>query len=77
MNIASTKIDLAKKLLATNDKDLINYIKAIFSTQSEDWWETLPEEIKNSVNKGLKQAESGHTIPHSQVMKKYKKWLKK
>ena len=77
MNIALTKLELAKQLLNTNDKDIINHIKAVFSTRTEDWWEELPDEIKLSVEKGLKQSESGQTIPHEQVMKRYKKWLKK
>ncbi len=77
MNIAVTKLELAKRLLDTNDKAIINHIKAIFSTQSEDWWEELPTDIKASVTRGLKQSENGQTIPHNQVMKNYKKWLKK
>ncbi|MGP8214394.1 MAG: hypothetical protein ACLQQ4_02395 [Bacteroidia bacterium] len=77
MDIAAIKIELASKLLNTKDKELINYIKAIFSTQPEEWWDELPAPIKESVTRGLKQAEKGETIPHEQVMKKYKKWLKK
>jgi len=77
MNIAATKIELVSKLLKTEDKELINYIKAIFSTQPKDWWEELPAPIKDSVTRGLKQAEKGETIPHARVMKKYEKWLKK
>lgn len=77
MDVASTKIELASKLLNTNDKELIGYIKAIFSTQPEDWWDELPSQIKDSVTRGIKQADKGETIPHSEVIKKYKKWLKK
>ncbi len=43
----------------------------------ENWWEELPSEIKLSVERGLKQAESGQTIPHEQMMQRYKKWVKK
>ena len=77
MNIATTKLELAKQLLNTNNKSIINYIKAIFETQSSDWWEELPDKVKVSVLRGLKQSEKGETIPHNQVMKKYSKWLKK
>jgi predicted transcriptional regulator len=77
MNIAATKLELAKQLLDTNDKDLINHIKAIFSTREENWFEELPEEVQASVKRGLKQAKEGDTIPHAEVMKRYKKWLKK
>jgi hypothetical protein len=77
MDLAVTKIELAKKLLNTNDKDLINYIKSIFSTQSGEWWDELPADVKASIERGLKQADKGEGIPHSEVMKKYKKWLRK
>ena len=77
MNIGATKLEIAKQLLDTNDKDLINHIMAIFSTREENWFEELPDEIKASVKRGLKQSKEGNTIPHAEVMKKYKKWLKK
>ena len=77
MNITTTKLELAKLLLETNDKNIINHIKAAFSTQDESWWEELPDEIKTSLEKSIKQADSGQTIPHKEVMKRYGKWLKK
>lgn len=77
MNIATTKVELVKQLLETNDIAIINHIKAIFQTQKTDWWESLPEEVKDSINRGIAQSERGQTVPHEQVMKKYKKWLKK
>jgi hypothetical protein len=77
MNISSTKLELAKRLLDTQDKDVLNYIKALFDTRSKDWWDTLPKEVQLSIEKGIEQADKGETIPHAQVMKKYKKWLKK
>lgn len=77
MNIALTKLELAKRLLATNDKAIINHFMAVFTTQTEDWWDQLPSEVKQSVNRGLKQSGAGESIPHHQVMKRYKKWSKK
>lgn len=70
MNISETKLELTKKLLNTKDKDLINHIKAVFETQPEDWWDSLPEDVKNSVERGLKQAEKGKGTPHEEVMKR-------
>lgn len=77
MSIASTKIELTKQLLNTTDAGIINHIKAVFESRTEDWWDELPDEIKASVERGLKQSERGETIPHEKVMKKYRKWLKK
>ncbi len=46
MNIAATKLELVKRLLNTEDKDIINYIKAIFETREENWWDELPASVK-------------------------------
>jgi hypothetical protein len=77
MSFSETKIELAKKLLDTNDKELIKNVKAIFETRNADWFENLPDAIQQSVSKGLKQSERNETIAHAEVMKSYKKWLKK
>ena len=77
MNIASTKLELAKHLLNTEDVGIINHIKAVFSVQNNNWWETLPDEIKNSVNRALKQSEKGMSVPHQRIKESYSKWLKK
>jgi hypothetical protein len=73
MSIATIKLDLAKKIMDTNDKELIGYIKAIFDGQSENWFEELPVDVQASVERGLAQSEKGEGRPHAEVMTKYKK----
>jgi hypothetical protein len=77
MNLSATKLKLSKQLMDTQDAGILNHIKAVFLTQSEDWWEQLPEEIKKSVNIALKQSDSGLTVTHSEAMKQLRKWSKK
>lgn len=77
MNVAATKLELVKLLLNTNDEGIIEHIKSVFATQSETWWEQLPEEIQNSVLKGIQQSDNGQTIGHVEAMKTLKKWTKK
>ncbi len=76
MSIASIKLDLAKKIIDTDDKELIGYIKAIFEGQSENWFEDLPADVQTSFEKALAQSEKGEGRNHTEVMKKYAKWLK-
>lgn len=76
MSIAITKVELAKRLLNTNDKAIINQIKAIFDSNSDAWFEELPNEIKKQVVRGIHEADQGEGTSHEEVMKKYKKWLK-
>ncbi len=78
MNIDSIKLDLAKKIIDTEDKGIINHIKAVFETHPEDnWFESLPDDVKASVEQGIIEADSGEGTPHEEVMKRVKLWLKK
>jgi predicted transcriptional regulator len=43
----------------------------------ERWFNALPDEIKESITKGLQDAVEGNVTPHAEVLKKYLKWLKK
>lgn len=76
MDLATAKVNLAKKILETNDKAIIGYIQSIFKGQQDNWFEELPEKIQISLEKGLKQSAKGEGRSHTEVMKKYKKWLK-
>lgn len=77
MGIDLQKIELAKKILDTNNQELINHIDAVFKTQSDEWLNSLPEEVKYSVLQGLSESEANITIAHEEAMKPYKKWRKK
>ncbi len=78
MSISTLKLDLAKKIIDTKDKGIINHIKAVFDTYpSEDWFECLPNDVKASVEQGIMEADRGEGTSHSVVMKRAKKWLKK
>lgn len=78
MSIATIKLDLAKKIIETEDKDIINHIKAVFDTHPEsNWYESLPDDVRTSVDQGIKEADRGEGTPHAVVMKRVKNWLKK
>ncbi len=77
MKLEISKIELAQKVLASKNKDLINHLKAVFATQENDIWDSYPDALKQSINKGIEQANNNQFKDHKEVMKKYKKWLKK
>jgi hypothetical protein len=77
MNLINAKASLAKRILNTESKEIIGYITAIFESQPKNWFEELPENIKASVEKGLKQSKMKEGRPHAEVMQKHKKWLNK
>jgi predicted transcriptional regulator len=78
---------IASIVLTTSDEGIIRKIESLIfsepskkSTIAKDAlldWNDLPDAIKASVERGLAQSKAGKTTPHTEVMKKYKKWLKK
>jgi predicted transcriptional regulator len=78
MSFDTIKLDLAKKIIDTQNKGIINHIKAIFDTHPEaNWFESLPDDVRASVEQGIKEADRDEGTPHAEVMKKFKKWLKR
>ncbi len=43
----------------------------------QDWWDEIGEEQQKAIDKALAEMKAGKLTPHDEVMKKYKKWLKK
>ncbi len=79
MNPTQLKTDLHNLIDKVNDTNLLNAIKEILSKQVNDvdFWDDLPLSVRESIKKGMVQAENGQTKGHSEVMKKYDKWLLK
>ena len=44
------------------------------NTQS-DWWYAITEAEKKSIEEGLKDLKEGKIISHSEVKKRYEKWI--
>ena len=53
----------------------MNMNKLTSSKKQKDLWDSLSNETKKSIERGLKDIEMGKVTPHKEVMKKYKKWL--
>ncbi len=74
MNIELEKIKLAQKIFNIESEDLIERIKVFISKEEVDLWDTLPEEVKVSLEKSITQADNGELIPHEEAIKRVKRW---
>lgn len=45
--------------------------------KEEVWWKGISKEQKKAVKDAIVEADKGQVIPHSAMVKKYSKWLKK
>jgi hypothetical protein len=72
MDLQAEKIELVKMLLNTEDETLIQQIRALFKTKSKDFWEELPEHVKQGIQKSRQQAKNGELISFDQVLNELK-----
>ena len=74
-NIESKKLALIQWLTSLNDVSMIDKILELKNKESKDWWDETSDEEKESIEKELEDANSGKLKPHSEIRKKYEKWL--
>ena len=70
MNIQAEKIKLVQTILNLESETVIKQIKAVLENNTTDFWDEMPDEIKASVMRGIKQADKGEFKNHDEVMKK-------
>jgi predicted transcriptional regulator len=76
---------------ASLDKEITHYLPRLnmkqkrtvltvvktFMEEQKDWWDEISEEQQKAIDKALAEMKAGKLTPHEEVIKKYKKWLKK
>ena len=73
MDIQALKIDLAQKILHTQDPELLSIISSMFQKEVEkDWWDQLPQEVQDSIFEGIQDIEQGRVFTHDQVIQEAK-----
>lgn len=75
MNLQRTKLELIQWLSTIDNPSIIEKILAIRNNEKEDWWERLSALEKDSINKGIKEADAGNLKDNDQARKIYGKWL--
>lgn len=69
MDLQAEKIELIKLIAETDSEEIIDQIKAVFRGDGHDFYDELPQHVKNSINRGLKDFEEGNVFDHDTVMK--------
>lgn len=75
LNIQDRKIELIQWLSSINDMAILEKITKIRKEESKDWWASISDLEKQSIEKGIEDADNGKLNSHSQVRKLYEKWL--
>jgi len=64
-----------KEYIDTADEKVVKMMHAMLEADAEDdWWDSMPDEIKAQVEEAIGQADRGEVISHEEAMKKIKEW---
>jgi hypothetical protein len=78
-------LDEVKDYIDHADVKTLRNVKAILVIEQEtdsaeleeENWDDLPEELRMSIDQGIKEGEEGKTISYEQFKKENSKWFKK
>lgn len=73
--LLNKKIELIQWLSTIEDVSLLNKIMNLRKNESIDWWNSISDEEKKSIEVGIKDADQGKLNDHSKARKLYEKWL--
>ncbi len=68
---ANTRNELADWILHLQDEELLSTLVLIKESTEEDWYTTLTETQKDSVQRGIKDHENGRTLSSNDFWKKH------
>jgi len=75
LDLLNKKLELIQWLSTVEDSTILEEIMDLRKRQNKDWWNSISENEKESIENGLKDAASGKLNPHSSARKLYEKWL--
>ncbi|MCS3868504.1 hypothetical protein J3D55_001420 [Chryseobacterium ginsenosidimutans] len=73
--ILNEKLELIQWLSTLEDASIIKKLMQFKKEETKDWWDSISEEEKKSIEKGISEADNNELKPHSEARKLYEKWL--
>ena len=67
MDLKSEKLDIIQWLTQLTDETIIAKIKAIRGEKA-DWWDEMPDSVRQDISMSLKESEDGNSRSHDDVM---------
>ena len=64
-----------KMYIDTADMKVVKMVHAMLEVHADnEWWDTMPDKVKNDVETALNELEKGDLIPHVEIQKRLSKW---
>jgi len=68
MNVKE-KYRIVEKIILTNDDSILEEVKDLLGIDEQgDLWNVLPDSVKETIEKSLKESETGKLISNEEVM---------
>jgi predicted transcriptional regulator len=74
---AVLKKQVKKFVDEASEKDLRMIYNLFELNKQEDWWNEIGKDHQKAIKEAISEADKGNVTPHAEMVKKYKKWLKK
>ncbi|MDQ8748793.1 hypothetical protein BAS06_14705 [Elizabethkingia miricola] len=74
-HILNKKLELIQWLSTLEDQSIIEKLIAFRKEEAKDWWNSISDDEKNAIEKGIEDADSEKLETHSNARKLYEKWL--
>jgi hypothetical protein len=78
MNAYAEKVDIIQWIAGLEDKSTLRQLKKIkeqSDIQKNDWIDNISQKERESILRGIDDSANGRVKTHSEVRKKYEKWL--
>ncbi|HUH73898.1 MAG TPA: hypothetical protein VLZ75_05770 [Chitinophagales bacterium] len=75
IDIQNKKMELIQWLTTLEDTTLIQKILDLKKNETDDWWNKISDTEKQSIEKGISDANEGKIKSNSEAQKIYGKWL--
>lgn len=75
LSLENKKIELIQWLSTLNDTSLIDKLMELREKEKKDWWNEISASEKESIEKGIQDADNGKLTSQSSVKGIYEKWL--
>lgn len=73
MNLQAKKLELVQLIINTRKPLTLKKVEEVLKRGNEqDWWDEIGEAERQSIEKGLAEADRGELIAHEEVMKEVK-----
>ncbi|MEJ5963670.1 hypothetical protein [Pedobacter immunditicola] len=67
------KNKIVEKIIQSDDEVLLNEIKSLVGLSEGDFWDELPDDVKQSVDKAKGELDRGQGIDHAKVIEEVKR----